>query len=439
MTARHLAKQSLALFAFALFWMKQPLTIGGLPAFPSDLLFLIAGAAWLLSLGRSAGLRFSAGFWPLLLYFAALAVSTLFATDIRTSAFKLATEAYLITLPVLVYNLVDTWSDLKRIFLSCIAGATIVAVIGAGTVLLFPLLGHQSFLAFSLHHYGTLPPGPYPRLEVTFEYPAMMANYLALALMLLILSKQLGWLPARIATSVGVLMLVTALFALTPGFGGLLVVLGIWFWHRNRGTALGLSCLGASIATCILEVVVAAVTPILHPTAPFLIHMPGLSSPLAPAVRLLAWLAAARTFAAHPLVGCGIGIDPVHVPYVHPTGEFAVVTDAHNTLLSVAAQAGLPGIIGLGAVLLVAIRQMARGGMVSFGLALAFVGGILVQGLVGAFEDARHLWFAYGLMLVARKLEAEMVPAEGFEPPTFGLQNRCTTTVLSRPGPTSAS
>jgi hypothetical protein len=28
--------------------------------------------------------------------------------------------------------------------------------------------------------------------------------------------------------------------------------------------------------------------------------------------------------------------------------------------------------------------------------------------------------------------EGKMVPAEGFEPPTFGLQNRCTTTVLSR-------
>jgi hypothetical protein len=26
----------------------------------------------------------------------------------------------------------------------------------------------------------------------------------------------------------------------------------------------------------------------------------------------------------------------------------------------------------------------------------------------------------------------EMMPAEGFEPPTYGLQNRCTTTVLSR-------
>ena len=29
-------------------------------------------------------------------------------------------------------------------------------------------------------------------------------------------------------------------------------------------------------------------------------------------------------------------------------------------------------------------------------------------------------------------LRRAMVPGEGFEPPTFGLQNRCTTTVLTR-------
>ena len=28
--------------------------------------------------------------------------------------------------------------------------------------------------------------------------------------------------------------------------------------------------------------------------------------------------------------------------------------------------------------------------------------------------------------------EARSMPGEGFEPPTFGLQNRCTTTVLTR-------
>ena len=30
----------------------------------------------------------------------------------------------------------------------------------------------------------------------------------------------------------------------------------------------------------------------------------------------------------------------------------------------------------------------------------------------------------------------KLVPGEGFEPPTFGLQNRCTTTVLTRRGVT---
>ena len=33
---------------------------------------------------------------------------------------------------------------------------------------------------------------------------------------------------------------------------------------------------------------------------------------------------------------------------------------------------------------------------------------------------------------VSRMAPKKLVPAEGFEPPTYGLQNRCTTTVLSR-------
>src|SRR6202030_3326837 len=39
-----------------------------------------------------------------------------------------------------------------------------------------------------------------------------------------------------------------------------------------------------------------------------------------------------------------------------------------------------------------------------------------------AMEIIRHRW------------TGRMMPAEGFEPPTYGLQNRCTTTVLSRRG-----
>jgi hypothetical protein len=36
------------------------------------------------------------------------------------------------------------------------------------------------------------------------------------------------------------------------------------------------------------------------------------------------------------------------------------------------------------------------------------------------------------LPMCSVRTRRRLVPAEGFEPPTYGLQNRCTTTVLSR-------
>ena len=39
---------------------------------------------------------------------------------------------------------------------------------------------------------------------------------------------------------------------------------------------------------------------------------------------------------------------------------------------------------------------------------------------------------ACSVRAVAPKVFVKSMPAEGFEPPTYGLQNRCTTTVLSR-------
>src|SRR5438309_712153 len=139
-----LAKTSLLLFAFSLFWMKDPLIIGGLPAIPADLIFLVAAVllsfAWLSGEARPI---WSAGFVPLVLYFAALAISAIFAADPRTSAFKLATQAYLVALPVLVYNLVETWDDLRRLLLAYVAGAAIVALIGVVTLILFPFFGYH--------------------------------------------------------------------------------------------------------------------------------------------------------------------------------------------------------------------------------------------------------------------------------------------------------
>jgi hypothetical protein len=50
--------------------------------------------------------------------------------------------------------------------------------------------------------------------------------------------------------------------------------------------------------------------------------------------------------------------------------------------------------------------------------------------LSGVRIEANVRWNALcGIWTIVRGL-----PAEGFEPPTYGLQNRCTTTVLSRRG-----
>ena len=56
--------------------------------------------------------------------------------------------------------------------------------------------------------------------------------------------------------------------------------------------------------------------------------------------------------------------------------------------------------------------------------------GDLGGGRTGASERA---WVTSRLDRTSMRNQ-EMMPGEGFEPPTFGLQNRCTTTVLTRQG-----
>ena len=412
------AKCSFFLQLFFLAWMKRGVTIQGLEAFPTDLLFLVTMALWAAALvTRQARLRLHPAFLLLGLYFAALALSAIFSVDRQTSAFKLLTQIYLLMLPVLAFNLIRTLDDLKRAFAWWLAAAVAVGAYGVATVLLFPFFGYHSFLSGPLHHFGTLPPGFYPRIELTFEYPAMLANYLGVSLMFVLVAERLRWLGRTQAIACSTVILVSALFALTPGFGGVVAMLGLWIWYCQRETSPGLARLalaGVSGVT-ILEVLVAAVTPVLHPTAPFLIHVPGLAKPIAPAVRLMVWMAAARTFLASPIVGHGIGVDPVSVPFQSPEETMAYpVTDAHNLILSIAAQCGIVGVAALVAIVWFVIRQARAAATprppepLLFALSIAWLSGFVIEGLVGSFEDARHLWILLGFILaVSRFPKAE--------------------------------
>jgi O-antigen ligase len=91
-----------------------------------------------------------------------------------------------------------------------------------------------------------------------------------------------------------------------------------------------------------LFVLAMTVTPVLHSTAPYLIHLPGIV--LTPSRRLMIWTDAVRNFVRHQLTGRGIGTDPVMVKYLDATGDLEISTDAHNVFLSIAVQRGVIGL-----------------------------------------------------------------------------------------------
>ena len=426
------AKLAFLFLVALLVWMKPLFAIGGLGVVPADLVFLAVATFWAVALLRGeVRPRWQPAFWLLLGYFAAIALSVTQSADPARSAFKLATQAYLLALPVLAYQLVTARDDLRRVFAVWLAASAMLAVLAAVTLMLFPLLGRDSVLEATLHDYGTLPPGPYPRLEMTFDYPAMLANYLTVSLMILLVCRAVGWIGSRLAWLLGLGIVAAAFFALTPGFGGLLLAIGAWVWFTRRGInpTPARVALIAGIAGGLVFTLAAALTPIVHPTAPFLLHLPGFERPVAPSVRLLAWIDAVRNFAEAPIFGRGIGLDSVHLAYVTPQGLPGDVTDAHNGFLNIAVQCGLASLAAFVALLVSAGRLGARGrGPLSIGLLIALLSGMAFQGLVGSFEDARHLWIVFGLLLAASRIEGDgAVPDAGFEPATFGLQNRCST------------
>lgn len=408
-----LAKLSLVGLILLLPVMKPQLAIGGLGAVAADFAFLATMLLWGLALmAGETRLRWHPAYWGLAAYFAAMALSLSVSPDPGRGAFKLASQAYLLMLTVMAYHLVDGWADLRRCLASWLAVSALLAAAAMATLTLFPLLGGDSILAPMLHDYGTLAPGPYPRLELSFAHPAMLANYLTVSLMILLAAARIGWVAPRPAWILGSGLMAAALFALTPGFGGLLAALGAWGWlsWRERRRGLARWSLAAGLGAAAAAVAVAAVTPIPHSTAPFAIDLGGMT--LYPSVRLMAWIDSVRRLIEAPLLGHGLGLGAVGLAYRNPSGELAFVTDAHNGPLNIAVQCGLVGLAGWLAAIAAPLRSAAGASLrhgeariVQSGLGIALASGFLVQGLVGSFEDARHLWLALGLMLAAGRTD----------------------------------
>lgn len=406
-----LARLLFLLIVFSLPFMHHSVRISGLEAVPSDFFFLLCAAAFALALLRGeTRLRWHGLFWIVAAYFAAMALSALAAEDPGRSALKLATQVYLLSLPFLAYNLVLSLNDIRRVVMWWLVATAIVGFVGTVTLFMFYAGVDPARLSFSLHEHGTLPPGNYPRLQATFLYPALLGNYLTVSLMMVLAARRIGWIGLPLFSLLLVLGGATAAFSLTPGLGGIALGLGLWWWLSSRRSAPITARLSliAGMAGALSFVLVATVTPMLHPTAPFLIAVPGFGQPFAPSVRMLTWIESVRNFLEFPLLGRGIGETGLSVHYVGPGGAHHYQSDAHNVYLNIAVQCGFIGLLALLALILRVARETrpilfdgTAAGTLRVALGIAWLNAFAYQGLTGSYEDARWLWVALGLLLAA--------------------------------------
>jgi hypothetical protein len=412
----------LGLFTFAIGLMQPPVPLLGFDAIAADLLYPFVVLVWLLAVAvGQASVIWHRGYWLLLLYFLALVISTLVSDQADVSLTKLMTQCYLLSLPIVVCSLVDDARRLRLIILWWLAGAAIIAVITLVAAIVLTIDPDNPWLSFARFYFGTLPPGPYPRIRATFLNGNMLCNFLSVSLVLSLVARRMGWIRRSPATLLPVGLVAAAIFTISPGLGGIALVLGIWGWLVMRETRAGLArnALVAGLLAAVAFVAASAITPIIHPTAPFLIRLPFGDIPLAPSGRLMAWMDAVDNVAGHLWFGRGIGQDAVWIRYRDPSGNLQTLTDAHNSFLSIAVQCGLFGLCSLTALVLYA-ASLSRpfrllpgdSNLVRLGLGIAFIGGFAYQGLTGSFEDARHLWLLLGLLFAAARIERSVALQE---------------------------
>jgi O-antigen ligase len=401
----------LALIA-ALPLMKPPLSY---PLVLPDILFLMLAAAVgfdLLLLRRR--IEWAQANWVLLAYAVGLAPSLLASGDVASSLTKLAGSLYLVTLAGLTALLINSEAKLRRAILVWLGTTAAMGLLAPLSVAAFALSSGSGLLDYTSYGFGSLPPGNYPRLALTFINANMMCNYLTVSLGLLLAAKRCEWIARAPFNLLLAGILFAALTSLSPGLGGIALLAGLWAWLTERKSAPMIAKWGlaAGIGLALLFAVALAVTPVIYPAAPFVVRVPLTDAILVPSGRFLAWTSAAGEFLRHPLIGHGIGIDAAAVTYPRPDGFVEQLTDAHNLFLSIGAQAGLAGLAGLGAVIALAVRLTGRlhlderrGSALRLALGLSFLDAFVYQGLGGSFEDTRHLWVLLGLLIAAGRLK----------------------------------
>lgn len=398
---------------FSLGFMQPALTFSGYRLPTTDLLFVFTAALFVVACAFRKGILVNDTIYKyLIVYIVALALSAWLSIDASTSFVKLAGIVYLVGLTILTINIVSTERLLRLAVLVWVSASTIVCLIGVITILLFFVDRSSAWHVLFLHHYGSLPVGNYPRIQSTFFYPAMLCNYLTVGFLLTLGAYKTGWIGLKTLIAIGTVHCLTAMFTVTPGLGGFLFAAAAWIGVillEKKRKGLPRIFITAGLAAAMASVAVSAFSIWPIQTSPYVFSFFGMR--FDPTQRMLTWQWAWETFLTFPIFGKGIGLEVANVRFLAPSGQMQILTDAHNTWLSVAAQAGVLGLSALIA-LTVAIIHRSRASRLASdtlspirsALLIAFISSFIVQGFVGSFEDARHLWVLIGLIVAASRL-----------------------------------
>ncbi len=375
----------------------------------TDLLFLLTFSLWSVFLIlRKLHFKWSRTFWVLMFYLGALLLSTLFSQTPYSSGIKYLSIVYLVGMAVLTANLVRSTRHLKHVFFVWIAATVCAAAVSFFSLIMFYADRDFWMLNFTLSHYGTLPPGNYPRIQSTFLNPNMLCNYFSLGLMVILASIKLGWIKNGFLIVLFPLFSIACIFTISPGIGGILLSLGIWFWLTKRQTEKnGRARIGLALGIVFAALFFASTvfTPIQSDTSPVFIVVPQIKKRLDPSSRFLAWQNSLKTFLKYPISGQGIGTNVAHVSYKNPSGRLESLEDAHQMWLNLLGQAGLPGFFAICWMCFCFFRICLPFGfsdkktILTSSLGIGFLSAFIYQGLAGSYEDARHLWVWIGLII----------------------------------------
>lgn len=395
------------LLIVSLGFQKPAVYVAGQLVNATDALFVLCFALLALTVTLGRPLASSHSYLFLSLYVAAFLFASLFAADVSRSLVKSAATLYLIILAVLTFNVLNTETRIKFAVIAWLTGALVPVLVGLAAVIVFYVSPTSSFLQYLTYHYGAVPVGNYPRVSSIFVSASMFCNYLNVTLTMLFIAWAGRWIGVRVfAVGLGAI-LACSLFTISSGLGATALAAALWYWIRNRTrkplASWSVLLAGSMSAVLFLAGSIVALQP--HSTATFSVPLFGYE--VYPSGRLMVWIDATRNLAAHPFAGVGPGFAPASVIFQNTDGRPSLLTDAHNVLLSVAAQTGLPGLSAVVALfaylLLKAKRAITAGETVAAALAVALLTAFAIQGLTGAFEDARHLWVLAGMFLAATR------------------------------------